>query len=163
MRLSVIIPTVGRPCLARAVESVTTQLLPGDELIVKHDATGDWAATPRTEAMWQAVGDYLLFLDDDDVYQPGALRIVRAALAENPDRVHIFRVWLREHQRTIWIEPEVKESNVTTQGIVVPNKPDQLGRWGTRYEGDYDFLVSTLERHSEPPVWHPEVIATWRA
>jgi glycosyltransferase involved in cell wall biosynthesis len=98
MICSVIIPTVGRSTLTRAVESVLTQSLPASELevIVVNDS-----GVPLPEADWQrsgcvqiittnrrersvarnmgaaaAKGQYLHFLDDDDWLFPNAYRLL---------------------------------------------------------------------------------------
>jgi glycosyltransferase involved in cell wall biosynthesis len=95
MFCSTIVPTVGRPSVARAVESVLDQTLPsGDfEVIVVSDlgrpaAAGDWQASPRVRQISSqgrgqsaarnagaaiARGKYLHFLDDDDWLLPNAL------------------------------------------------------------------------------------------
>lgn len=164
VRLSVIVPTTGRPALARALESITSQLLPGDEVIVRADRSGDWGATPRTEGMRQATGDYLLWMDDDDIYTPGALAAIRAALKENPGRPHLFR--MRRAGGINDALPRVRAvrvGEVSTQMFCAPNDPAKLGAWGKRYEGDFDFISSTLAHY--PPdamVWRQEVIAVWR-
>ncbi len=46
VRLSIVVATTGRPTLAAAVASATTQMLPGDELLVVFDASGDAGDTP---------------------------------------------------------------------------------------------------------------------
>ena len=43
--------------------------------------------------------------------------------------------------------------------LCVPNTPGQLGQWGDRYEGDYDFIHSTMALRGDTPVLHPDVIA----
>lgn len=101
MFCSTIIPTVGRPTLARAVESVLGQTLgPEDfEIIVVNDSGrtldgGDWRSSARVRVIETcrrersvarntgaaiATGRYLHFLDDDDWLAPGGLQ--RLALA----------------------------------------------------------------------------------
>lgn len=165
MTLSILVPTTGRPCLSRLIESVQPQLGPDDQLLIKHDHTGDWGHTPRNEMMALAKGDYILSIDDDDVYLPGALWLVRWALAVNPGRPHLFRLIRGGHfgGDVKWTDREVRVGNVGTQMIVAPNDKARLGRWGSRYEGDYDFIVSTLTLY--PPdsvVWREEAIAVWR-
>ena len=168
MNLSIIVASQGRESLIKTLESITPQMLPGDELLVKMDASNDWGATPRTKAMGQARGDYLLFMDDDDVYKPGAFAAVRAAIVEEPWRPLMFGMFRHHHEpATEAVLPrsfELIEGNISTQMFVLPNNPSRLGVWGTRYEGDFDFIVSTLAFY--PPgslVWRPEVISEWRA
>jgi glycosyltransferase involved in cell wall biosynthesis len=99
MFCSTVIPTIDRPSLARAVNSVLQQDLPKDqfEVIVVNDS-----GRPLTEADWQqspqvrviethrqdrsiarnagaaiAQGRYLHFLDDDDWMMPGAFKAFR--------------------------------------------------------------------------------------
>jgi glycosyltransferase involved in cell wall biosynthesis len=92
---STIVPTIGRPSIARAVQSVLDQtLLSGDfEVIVVNDSgqplpASDWQTSPRVRQIntgrhGQSVarntgaaiarGEYLHFLDDDDWLLPNAL------------------------------------------------------------------------------------------
>lgn len=182
--LSILIPTVGRSSLSRTLESVRTQrLIPGDEVLLAVDggddsahsawaASGlpgrivkvaggphrDWGCTARNLVIPMASADYVCFIDDDDVYLPGAFDKIRSALAVNPDRPHLFRMGWRD--KIIWEERVVREANFSTQQIVVPNVSTRLGRWTSRYEGDYDFLVSTLALWPEGSlVWASDVIA----
>jgi glycosyltransferase involved in cell wall biosynthesis len=92
---TVVIPTIGRPTLVRAVESVLSQEFPQDavEVVVVNDSGKSlpsvaWQQSPRVRLLCTqkskqviarntgaavAVGRYLLFLDDDDWLLPGAL------------------------------------------------------------------------------------------
>lgn len=91
---STIVPTIGRPTLARAVDSVLSQESPGEfEVIVVNDSgvplpPADWRDDPRVSIIHTqrrercvarnagaaiAHGRYLHFLDDDDWLLPGAL------------------------------------------------------------------------------------------
>ncbi|MFO0846929.1 MAG: class I SAM-dependent methyltransferase [Gemmataceae bacterium] len=162
VRLSVVVATKGRDTLARALASIATQLRPGDELIVQCDDSGDVGATPRTAGVRKATGTHLLFMDDDDVYTPGALDVVRAAMLAAPGRCHLFGMtsgqgWTLPHG-----DRDVRVGNVSTQMFVCPNDKARLGEWGPRRTGDFDFIRSTLDKHEQPPVWHDEVIAVWR-
>jgi len=164
VRLSVVVPTAGRPSLQRTLASFLSQLHPHDEVIIENDKSGDWGMTPRTRGQRAATGDYLMWMDDDDVYLPGAFDAVRAALKENPGRPHLFSM-----KRSVPFNDvlpkvrEIKVGNVSTQMLVVPNDPSRLGEWSSRYEGDFDFIASTLNKYPpEALVWHDAVLSVWR-
>jgi glycosyltransferase involved in cell wall biosynthesis len=112
MFCSVIIPTIGRTTLARAVMSVLNQDISQDEfeVIVVNDS-----GNPLSDPKWQgsrnitilntnrrersfarnsgaaiAKGDYLWFLDDDDWLLPGALRELRELARQNPESAWLY-------------------------------------------------------------------------
>lgn len=161
-RLTIVIATRGRATIGQTLASITSQLAPGDEVIIEHDDTGDMGATPRTRGMRAATGDYLLFMDDDDIYTEGALSVVRAAVLAKPARCHLFGMISGDGWSLPDSSREVRIGNVSTQMICVPNQPEKLGAWGRRRIGDYDFIVSTLANFPDGAVWHPETIAVWR-
>lgn len=184
--LSLIIPTIGRPTLARCLLSVRDQdWRPGDEILLVGDGPQpvarafweqldlpgrfvevpgpyhDWGHTPRNRAIPQARGEYLMALDDDDELTPGAVAVVRAALAENPGRPHLFRMHQCFNGATVWRDREVREGNVGTPMFVTP--AGRVGRYEPRYGGDYDFIRGTVALY--PPgalVWREEVICRVR-
>jgi glycosyltransferase involved in cell wall biosynthesis len=104
-RVSIIIPTRNRPALLRAaVDSVLGQTRPVDQVIIIDDGTerAEWlpeiqALSPtievvcrdrpggvsaaRNAGLERARGDYLLFLDDDDLIEPRLVEQGLAALA----------------------------------------------------------------------------------
>jgi len=160
VRLSIIVASSGRSTLPRTVESIVTQMLPGDELLVDVNDDAPWGHTARNRLMPRAEGDFLLFIDDDDIYLPGAFEIVRAAVADEPDRVHMFKMRYADGQE-LWRTQTVECGNVSTQMVVAPNPPGQLGHWGDRYEGDFDFIESSCRQQGEP-LWHEDVIALVR-
>jgi glycosyltransferase involved in cell wall biosynthesis len=157
--LSIIVATRGRKTLKRTLRSISRQLQPGDEVLVLCDDSDDAGDTARMKAMPQAVGSHLAFIDDDDVYAPGALEKMRRFARENPGRIGIFKM---KHPvgTTHWREgePVLRYANVSTQTFLVPNVPQKLGRWqagrprpgGGVYAGDYVFITETAELQGEP-------------
>jgi hypothetical protein len=151
---------MGRRSLQETFASISPQLEWGDEIIVTKLET-PWGHRARDLAMPRASGTHLMFCDDDDIYAPDALQTVRGKVCGNPHRVHLFAMKLGE---TVY-EPDepVTIGRVGTPMIVVPNVPEKLGSWGTTtYEGDWEFLSSTLAKRGDRPICHPEVIAMIR-
>ena len=185
LTLSVIIPTTGQPSLRRTLASVGEQeLVPGDEVLLVCDGRypeaaeawrasglpgecveidgphGDWGSAARTEGLSRARGDFIAYMDDDDIYAPGAFETVRAILAENPELPHMFRMRYGGTQSCLWRSPEVEMGNVGTPMFLHPNG-GRWGRWGARYECDFDFIASTAALFPRV-VWREEVIAIIR-
>lgn len=164
--LSIIVASSGRPTLQRTLESITQQLRPGDELLVDVNQDAPWGHAARNRLMPRACGDALAFIDDDDIYLPRALEIIRASVALNGTNAHFFK--MRYGLSTpvpgaeVWTQTELIEGQVSTCTIVVPNIPQKLGVWGSRYAGDFDFAASTVALHDLPPIWHEQTIAEYR-
>ena len=148
---SVIVGTAGRKTLARTLRSITSQLEPGDELFVLRDDSGDAGDTPRNQTMHRAAGSHLLFMDDDDVYVPGAFAKMRRFADENPGRIGIFRMEYTSGPKR-WRVPELRNRNVSTQNFLVPNVPGKLGVWEHRgtVHGDYTFIEETARLQGDP-------------
>jgi len=151
--VSVIIPTIGRPSLARAVTSFARQRRPGDEILVVGPIGTDvpegcrfipcvsaqnWGATERTLGIAAATGDYLAFMDDDDIYLPNARQAMAESATVMPDLPVVFRMHTPEG--VIWSEPVLKNGRVSSQLFFIPNVPSRLGKWSARRCGDYEFL-----------------------
>lgn len=182
-RLTIIVPTHDGDGLENLFASVILQLHVGDEVLIvldtfegrpelprmpwpsirvlDHDAGHHcWGHCQINHGMRHAMGDYLVFIDDDDCFPDGALDTIRGAIAEQDEpRPLMFQFWSRRHGRALPPTHEVRESAIGGHCIVPPNIPEKLGTWGERYAGDYDFIVSTLALWSDGPAWYDEVIA----
>lgn len=182
-RLTIIVPTHDGQGILDLYESASDQMGKGDELLIVLDTfegapdmtyAGDasvriiehnaghhcWGHCQINEGITQARGDYLLFIDDDDCFPDGALDAIRRAIAAQASpRPLLFRFWSRRHGRMLPPRREIRESAIGGHAMVVPNIPEKLGRWGERYAGDYDFIVSTLAHWPDGPAWYDDVIA----
>ncbi len=180
VRLSVIIATLGRPSLASTLRSVVPQLGSDDEVIIAsrfpidlYPTDGVWllhtdvpeaygGANERNAAMPHATGTHLCFIDDDDIYAPGALDAMRQHACDRPV---IFRMdGTQLGIGVIWREPVLRYTNVSTQTFLVPNVPDKLGHWEAHEHGrgcDFTFISETVEMMGAP-VFRDEIVAVCR-
>lgn len=192
--LSVIVPTCGRLTVARTVAATAAQLSRDDELLVCSDG-GDpvvenlcrlWAGrghrvrylqesrpgsvfgnAQRDHAIASAVGSHLVFVDDDDVHELGALELIRRAVDAQPRAVHVFRArWGAGHHAcgtVLWREPVWREQNLGTPMVIVP-RTSSLPAWMDFNDrgvvSDYGWLTAALGMRRL--VWHEQVIATVR-
>lgn len=180
VKLSVVIPTLGRPTLKDTLASCAD----ADEIVVVLDtarggtlpcelpgnavfAQGDFGVTGghagRAHGITLTTGTHLAFFDDDDVYTPGAMDVLRGAACDRPV---VFKMDHYAHG-ILWRAPVVEFGNVSTQMFMVPNDPSRFGVWdphipGLREPGgDYTFLKGCVERMGEP-VWRDELVAVLR-
>lgn len=182
--ISVIIPTIGRPSLAATLDSMIHQIDEDDQVVVVGDGpqsvakdiasaygskvryletperANDFGATPRNLGIDVADRPYLAFMDDDDVYLPGAFGSIKDGLRQCPGRPHLYRmIWV---ERVIWSVPAILLENVGTHMVILPNVKSKLARWKTHYAADFDFINETGLLY--PPemsyVFREEVIAS---
>lgn len=189
-RLSIIVPTPDGDGLHRLLASIDPQIEIGDDVLIvgdTHDAPLSWLAAEIESkgspyrflpfdaghhcwghcqinfGITQATGDYLVFIDDDDIFTPEALHIIRARIAEQSEpRPLMFKFHCRRLGRTLPERYEVVESAIGGHCLVTPNVPGKLGLWGCRYGGDFDWIVSTLAHWPQGPAWYDDVIADAR-
>jgi glycosyltransferase involved in cell wall biosynthesis len=154
-----VIPTNGRPSITATLAALTPQLEPGDEILIQCNNDRDWGHQARNHAMARCAGSHLDFIDDDDQYLPDALDQIRDWLHVDPDRVHLHAMRYQDDGRELQPEWPLRIGYISTQMIVVPNKPGLLGQWGNRYEGDYDFAHTTMQLRGDEPILHNHVIA----
>lgn len=190
VRLSIVIPTIGRQSLLRTLQALAPQLRDDDVLVVgdgprpraarivddcgapfryvQGPATAQWGNAQRQVGLRHALGDYLWFVDDDDTPEPDALETIRQAAAAHPDQALMFRCQWNNYsyvpQGTVWWEEEGDTFHVGTPMLVAPNKPEKLGSWlGEVYDQDYVFITETLALYGpEKVTWVPKVILKTR-
>lgn len=158
MTISFIIPSINRPTLKRTIDSI--ELHPGDEVLVEFDLppTKMWGNPQRNKAMARAKGDYLAFIDDDDMYVAGHREIMERAMLENPGRPNLFRLKYPNND-IIWREKAVIPGNISTQMILVPNQPEMLYKWKDgRNMADFIF-VDHWKWPKDQIIWREEIIS----
>ena len=187
--LSIIVPTLCRATLPAALRSIASQLGPRDEVLLIADPAGDVDAVrrlvtdvlgPFSDCRWRyseiksdgtgpgyaqrnyamllAGGTHLAFMDDDDVYVPGALNAMRRNAS--PTRPAIFRM---RHPLLglLWRDERLVFGNVSSQMLLVPNRPAKLGEWAPHTDGvggDFTFITGCVQKMGAP-VWCKAVVA----
>jgi hypothetical protein len=108
--------------------------------------------------MPRCAGTHLLFIDDDDKYMKGALELVRDRVAALPRKVHCFAM---AYPNGVVVRPTwpLRSGSIGTPMFCVPRVKTRLGKWSDRYEGDLDFISSTMALRGDLPVLHDDVIA----
>lgn len=131
------------------------------------ESTRDMGATQRDAAIVAAKGSHLMFIDDDDSYNPWALRVVRTAITQAPTTAHIFKMaryktsWTTNHyDLVLWNESILKCGQIGTPMFVVPNTPP-IPRWTelNPQHHDFDFIL----QYADNVEFHPEIIARIRS
>jgi glycosyltransferase involved in cell wall biosynthesis len=180
--ISIIIPTIGRLSLDRAVMQALDAMGPEDELIVVGDGPQQRARQimshrfdPRARYMETlstrafgcfqydvgsmfAIGDFLMFATDDDEMPREAVRYVRAGVEGKP-WPHVFSMFHRPMNKVL--RASINSCEVGAQQIVVPNIVEKLARWSdnTSTTNDHAYLLATLARWQRMPEFHNEIIA----
>lgn len=189
---SIITPTIGRASLCATCDSVQAQIGPYDEHIVVYDGqpaewvaeyvnplprtkllsiphVGGYGAVPRDAGIAEATGDYLLFLDDDDVFNPGALDVIRQAVADNPGTMLLFRMQFFGYGGSLpdglvlWRDKAIRDGNVSTGMIACP-RLDDMPKWATAgvhtYNCDLWFIAAMAQRVRI--AWQTDIVQTTR-
>lgn len=188
-RLSLIVPTCGRATLTATLRSILSQVEPTDQVIVISDgrnpatrrmvaevvAATDAVVAPeyvehprvrgpggrlRNYALDHLVeGTHVAAIDDDDIYLPGALSLLREAATTVPT---IFRMKFGAAHRAcgtvLWHKPKIAFSNVGTPMVVAPVGHS---RFGLEFASDFVYYCSLMAEF-QTAVWREEVIAEIR-
>lgn len=185
--ISFLVPTAGRKELNNCLVSIVDQLTDGDEIIVIGDILDgtlhetesivsnyshvkyiEHSGTKHTYGHQQlnqgiaiAQASYLCFNDDDDIWVPGAIDKIRLQINLNPGIPLLFR-HLTYFGYVSPITPGLfQEGNFSGHNLVCPNVAGKLGTWTDHYEGDWDFVSSTVAFYDEL-IWCDDVISIGR-
>lgn len=179
-RLSIIIPTLGRTTLQRAVNSALASMGPQDELLVVSDGYFRharqvmlWTDDPRTRfietapsrswgtmqydvGMAMATGEWCVFLPDDDIMTPEACAAVRGGVHHMG--VHVFACRM-DHWGGRVLSRSKNCGEVTANQIVVPRETEVSWQRSDRQVFDWDYLNAVLAFWNQhEPYYHDDII-----
>jgi len=184
---SIITPTQGRVTLTRMLESLEPAGAgPHDELVVVIDgdypealeilksvvlpcslmcqlsfrSARDLGASPRNHGMEIATKDYITYMDDDNIFVPGAFDILRDRCPTTKRRSQLFRV---KHWSVgvVWQTKGLLQfGQVDGHGYVLPNDGN-WSLWRGGPAGDFNHISETIQMRGQP-TWREEVIVELR-
>lgn len=141
---------------------------------LEHDGgTHCYGHPQRNYGMKIAKGEWLAWMQDDDVWLPNAMRAIVESLQDATEwvagnseelldiRPRLFRT-LTWQAGPVWREKRLYEGNIDADCIITPNIKDRLGEWTCRYCGDFDFIVHTCKLWDMNIRWEEAVIAQGR-
>ncbi|MCW3122889.1 MAG: putative glycosyltransferase O-antigen related protein [Flavipsychrobacter sp.] len=182
IRFSVIIPTYNAAAtIERAVESALMQSYEPLEVIIVDDASTDNTAdlvknkygdnitfiqkisnggssAARNTGMDAAKGDYIAFLDADDLWHRDKLMLMNTILAATPEITLFYHPYTQDNitgkplpeNIPLFRLPFIKllpSNPIATSCIVVRNNPAFRFEPGMRYTEDYDFAMRIGYKH----------------
>ena len=153
-------------------ESLKT-LLPHDERITVHTLDKNYGIAENTNAgIKQATGDFICFLDHDDLLAPDALEAYNSALDTTPDAKAIYcdedlfstgELPIRPHFKSDFNIDLLRCHNYITHFLAVEAKLAQSLLLNPEYDGaqDYDFILR-LSEATGSFLHVPRVLYHWR-
>ncbi len=186
VNVQVVIPTAGRTTLFRTLESIrnagatqddlitiaTDGLIPHVQTITQHfkELRTRIVVTPYERAFGHGPRNHALhkepdyscswlwYVDDDDLVLPWSFPKIKTVIAEANDLVPLLAKF-RTGNSIVWSDKVVGRARVGGHCLIHPNVPGMIGTWdASRYDGDFDFIESTLAHYPEGPVWREEIL-----
>lgn len=178
--------------LTRCLSSLAGQLDPSDEVIVVGDVHD--GPLPKVEAWVEsygsrfrylsldaghhcfghhqldygishAKGDYIHCNDDDDVWTPDAVALMRRSVTVYPEKYALLFRFHSYFGLDFWdFAGNMERNHIGGHCLVTPNVPDKIGSWTCDYTGDFDYVSSTVENFGgvEKAIWINEFVARAR-
>jgi hypothetical protein len=183
---TVVIPTIGRPSLARTLASIDRryadvlvvadahEMEQRDSLKLQHlcedfevgclyfDAGVHDTGSPQLHlGFLRAQGAWVLNVGDDDVYEPGAFEMMAEIIARQAEPTPLmFKTEMHANGRRGNLEPVVLwEEQTIRRGSVTGQGfvcPNDPRRMG-RWVNDWTFIRETVALHGDRIEWRPEL------
>lgn len=122
--------------------------------------TRDWGHSQQNYALKHVKGDYIVYQDDDDIFLPRSLSLIRSTAAKRPGRPIIARV-KTPLSGILWQEPG-QDTMLDGHCLALPNDKDKLGYFYDTYNGDQCFIHTSLRPYQDEWVWADIVLTLTR-
>ena len=181
-KISIIVPTFNRPILlARALKSLLEQTYTNMEIIVVNDGgcdvsqmiaslqdsrivllvheTNKGLPAARNTALHHATGDYIAYLDDDDIYYPNHLKIMVEALQQHPEYKVVCTDWINafasfENGLPVVYKREKATFEISWPSILIDNRrPIQSIMHARSCLDEIGYFDESLKRYEDWEVW----------
>ena len=183
---SVVVPTLGRSTLRRTLESIRSQAIKSEVIVVADtyemapeliawvggvadeygalayslDAGAHDAGSPQLDLGYQlATGQFVMNLGDDDVYVPGAFEAIARGLTDRP---MLFLVELHPNEQRGNTRPVMLWDAPIIERFHVTGQSfvtPNLKHLMGRWVDDVTFIRETVALHGGQVAWREEVIA----
>ena len=157
----------------------TAELLARDEdpRLLRLAGSGDGECTARNLALDAAQGDVIVYLDDDNRFDPEWLKAVALTFGTLPDtelaygarvcddfgRVHHGpsngRPWM---QFAAWDPDALEDFNIADTNVLAHRPSSERFDEELSFFGDWDLLLRLTENRSRPPTEIPAIAAYYR-
>jgi len=112
-----------------------------------------------------ATGQHISVNDDDDIWTDNARDLMRRGTEVWPDAVLLYQYRSYYGRQVYWHTPGLLlRDHIGGHSVVAPNVQDKLGRFACAYNGDFDYVESTVNNFGGPSkaIWISDLIAIAR-
>jgi len=114
-------------------------------------------------AITQAKGDYIHLNDDDDIWTPDAVSLMRRGAQTWPGKVLLFRFQSYYGRQIFWSQAgRLERDTIGGHCVVTPNVPGKIGKFTDAYNGDFDYIEGTVNGFGNDPIWINAIVAIAR-
>lgn len=125
-----------------------------------HDAgIHAWGHPQRSFGQRVARGEWLWWLQDDDVAEPGSLRVIRNAIEQTGGGGVILARAEPRPGRIVWQDREIRHGNIDADCIIAPRDGGRLPGWGLEHWADVEFISECADLWEGQVRWVEDVIA----
>lgn len=126
-----------------------------------------WGHCQLNYALPQAQGSHIHMSDDDDIWTDNARDLMRRGTDVWPEKVLLYQFRSYYGNQVYWVPGTAgvfERARVGGHCALVPNVPEKVGRFSCEYDGDYDYVESSVKNFGglSEVIWISELVAIAR-